>query len=193
MAIQPVHNEPWLLQRVAADSEQAFAALFDAYHQQLGEYVFRLTDSVPVTEEIVQDVFIKLWLKRQTLPQLDSFTNYLFILLRNQTLSYLRKRATERTRYLEWAGSLEQPEEAPDETSAEYSAWIEEAIAQLPERQREVFVLSRYHRLTRQQIATQLDISDNTVKTHLDRAVIAIKKHVQDKIPAAVLLVVLWR
>lgn len=193
MAIQPVHNEPWLLQQVAADSEQAFGELFEAYHQQLGEYVFRLTDSVPVAEEIVQDVFIKLWLKRQSLPQLSSFTNYLFILLRNQTLSYLRKHASERTRYLQWAASLEQPEEAPDETSEQYAAWLEEAVAQLPERQREIFVLSRYHRLTRQQIAAKLDITDNTVKTHLERAVKAIRAHVQDKIPAAVLLVVLWR
>jgi RNA polymerase sigma-70 factor (ECF subfamily) len=192
VAIFPVHNEKLILEQVAAGDEQAFARLFEAYHNQLGEYVFRLTDSLPVTEEIVQDVFLKIWLKRTLLPGLDSFTNYLFILLRNHTLNSLRKRATERVRYLQWATVFEE-DEAPDEVSEQYRAWIDEAVDQLPERQKEIYLLSRYQHLTHQQIATQLNIAPSTVKTHLERAVAAIKLQVQDKVPAVILLLFLLR
>lgn len=185
-------NEQWLLEQVAAGNEQAFAKLFDAYHQPLGEYVLRITESMPVTEEIVQDVFVKLWLRRETLPHLDSFSNYLFILLRNHTISHLRKKATERAQFIQWAKNFEQ-EEAPDETVEQYRTWIEEAVEQLPDRQKEIYLLSRYQRFTQKQIATQLHISPHTVKTHLERALAAIKEHVQTKMPAAVLFLFLSR
>lgn len=185
-------NEQGLLQQVATGNEQAFAKLFDAYHQQLGEYVFRITESLPVTEEIVQDVFVKLWLKRDILPGLESFSNYLFILLRNHTISYLRKKARERTQYQQWAQTFEQ-EETADETSEQYRVWIDEAIEQLPGRQKEIYLLSRYQKLTQKQIAEQLQISPHTVKTHLERAMTTIKDHVRTQIPSVLLFLFLTR
>lgn len=192
MAINPVHNERLLLEKVADGNEQAFAKLYDAYHQQLGEYVLNITESLSITEEIVQDVFVKLWLNRHILPELNSFPNYIFILLRNHTLNYLRKKSSERSLYLQWAQSF-QPEEAPDEASEQFRVWIEEAVEALPARQKEIYHLSRHQRLTHKQIADQLQLSQHTVKTHLERAIASIKEHVQSKVPAALLFLFLYR
>lgn len=89
MGLTPVKNEADLLALVAKGDERAFTELFDAYYRQLGEYVYKLTESMEVTEEIVQDVFIKIWLKKEKLPELDNFSYYLFILSKNQTLNHL--------------------------------------------------------------------------------------------------------
>jgi len=82
MAIQSPPNEQVLLERLVEGDERAFTKLFDAYYHQLGEYVFRVTGSLELTEEIVQDVFIRIWLKKETLGELNSLKNYLFILCR---------------------------------------------------------------------------------------------------------------
>lgn len=193
MALSPLYNEIQLLEQTAAGSEPAFEQLFTGYHQQLGEYIFRITESLSVTEEIVQDVFMKVWLKRSILPQLDSFTNYLFILSRNHTLNYLKKTAAERTRFNQWARDFEEADHPEESEIEQYRSWIEEAINALPERQKEIFILNRYQRLTQPQIAERLAISPHTVKTHLERATASIKTHVQTKIPAAILFLFLWK
>ncbi|MCX2486159.1 RNA polymerase sigma factor [Pedobacter sp. MR2016-24] len=191
MGLTPVKNEAELLALVAKGDERAFTELFDAYYRQLGEYVYKLTESIEVTEEIVQDVFIKIWLKRETLPELDNFSYYLFILSKNQTLNHLRKKANDKVRQLEWLKQFEEEAYMPDDTPVieEYRSLIDDAIEKLPPQQKKVYKMSREERLKHEEIAKILDISPETVKKHIKLALRFIKNELSSQNDAVIVLV----
>ena len=191
MGLTPVKNEAELLALVAKGEERAFTELFDAYYRQLGEYVYKLTESIEVTEEIVQDVFIKIWLKREALPELDNFSYYLFILSKNQTLNHLRKKANDKVRQLEWLKQFEEEAYMPDDTPVieEYRSLIDGAIEKLPPQQKKVYKMSREERLKHEEIAKILNISPETVKKHIKLALRFIKNDLSSQNDAVIILV----
>lgn len=174
MSISAVHNESILLTRVAHGDEKAFTELFHAYHHQLGEFVMLLTESNEITAEIVQDVFLKIWINRQELTTVDKFTAYLFILTRNYTLNCLRKLANDRKKQVQYgqyvtttAGEVAEPQPA----NTDYFSLVDSAIAQLPPQQQQVYLLSRRDGLKHVEIASQMGISRETVKKYIQLAV----------------------
>lgn len=191
MALKPVKNEANILALVANGDQRAFNELFDAYYKQLGEYVYKLTESIEVTEEIVQDVFIKIWLKREILVELDNFSYYLFILSKNQTLNHLRKKANDKVRQLEWLKQFEEEVYTLDTDSIieEYRVLIDNAIEKLPPQQKKVYKLSREERLKYEEIAKILNISPETVKKHVKLALRFIKNELSSQNEAVIVLV----
>lgn len=96
------YNEKELLLRTAAGDASAFSALFHRWHQELAEYVLRLTRSQCMTEEIVQDAFMKIWMKKEQLSEVGNFRAWLFILCRNHTFNCLRQLARNNIRQQGW-------------------------------------------------------------------------------------------
>jgi len=193
MAIISPPNENELLYRLTTGDQRAFTELFDAYYKPLGEYVFKLTESLPVTEEIVQDVFIKIWIKRETIVELKSFKNYLFILCRNQTFDALRKKAKEHVfqQKLEHFLKEESALEGLGNPIDEYREWIDQAVAKLPPQQQKVYILSRYERLKHEEIAAKLQLSTETVKKHIQHAVRFIQTDLRSRVDATILFVLM--
>ncbi|MET6996978.1 RNA polymerase sigma factor [Chitinophaga defluvii] len=193
MSIKPAHNEITLLHQVAQGNQEAFADLFQAYHQSLAAYVFRITESMEMTEDIVQDVFIKLWLKREILPGLTSFTNYLFILCRNYTFRCLRKKATDHQRNISWGEQFEETTGPADDNNIgdTYRALIDAAIAQLPPQQQKVYFLSRHEGMKHAEIAAQLGITAETSKKHMKLALRSITAYVHGHMDTVILLILL--
>lgn len=191
MALTPVKNEADLLSLVAKGDQRAFTELFDAYYKPLGEYVFKLTESIEVTEEIVQDVFIKIWLKKEILLQLDNFSYYLFILSKNQTLNHLRKKANDEVRQLEWLKQFEEETYTPDHLPVieEYRILMDQAIEKLPPQQKKVYKLSREERLKHEEIAKILNISPETVKKHIKLALRFIKNELSSQNDGVIILI----
>jgi RNA polymerase sigma-70 factor (family 1) len=170
VALKPIHNEFKLLNEIAKGSEKAFAELFYAYHNQLGEFVLMLTNSYEMTEEIIQDVFVKVWLNREALTGIDKFTSYLFILTRNYTLNCIRKMVNDRKskdQYdtLQLADAENLCTEVEWETDQDYQGLIDKAIAQLPPQQQKVFLL-RQKGLKNPEIAKQINVSPQSVKKY---------------------------
>lgn len=174
-----------LLCRIAEGDEMAFAQLFRAYHQRLGAYVFRLTSSKPATQEIVQDIFVKIWMKRATLEAIGNFDAYLFAAVRNHVFNYLRNIARERTRQADLADivsrqlaaepqgeGLQSVELATDE---DYHSLLDEAVAQLPQQQQRVYRLHKQEGLSHAEIASRMQLSVETVKKHMSLALRAIR------------------
>lgn len=193
MAIISPPNENELLHRLATGDQRAFTELFDAYYKPLGEYVFKLTESLPVTEEIVQDVFIKIWIKRETVSSLKSFKNYLFILCRNQTFDALRKKAKQHLfqQKLEQFFKDESELDGLENPVEEYREWIEQSVAKLPPQQQKVYVLSRYERLKHEEIAVKLQLSTETVKKHIQYATRFIQNDLRSRLDATILFVLM--
>lgn len=167
-----LHNEKELLREIAEDDQAAFKVIFDYYQGKLFSAAIDLTHSFVVAEELVQDVFLKIWLKRKELPSINSFSSYLFTMLRNEAYDWLTKRARQRTLLKQMEpGSISSIDEKDDFLrEQEFAALLQQALAQLPVQQREVFRLMRLEGFTREQTAITLGIDPNTVKTHMSRA-----------------------
>lgn len=140
-----------------------------------------------MTEDIIQDVFIKIWMKKEDLPALGNFTYYLFILSRNHTFNCLRKKASQELRQEEWARQFEQ-EFYGGSTESDYTTLIETAVAQLPPQQQKVYLLSRHQRLKHEEIAARLGISLETSRKHIKLALRAITAYVRQHMDTIVLL-----
>jgi RNA polymerase sigma-70 factor (family 1) len=183
----PSNIEKELLCRVAEGDETAFGLLFNAFHQRLGAYVYRLTESLPATQEIVQDVFVKIWLKRAILPELQHFDAYLFKAARNHVFNYLRKLARERVQQAQLEASLPADglAEATAATAAaesaaaeeEHLALLDQAIDHLPPQQKKIYLLHRRQGLSHTEIAGRLHLSVETVKKHMSLALRSIREY----------------
>lgn len=178
MPRQEIHNEQELLQQIAVGSEAAFAEIFYRYHQQLGAFIYQLTASKDLAEEVVQDVFLKIWENRQALSEVTHFRSWLFTISRNHTFNALKKMLRERMQQSEWGKLQGHALAAETDNLEEHYQLIDQAINQLPPQQKKVFLLSRYKRLKYEEIAKELNLSRETVKYYLKTANHAISKFV---------------
>lgn len=171
-------NEKALLMQVAEGDEQAFCELFNLYHQQLCNHIFRLTDSVELAEEIVSDVYLKIWMNHEVLTSVQNFRAYLYVVSKNHALNCLKKLIKERKLKQKWEEDNQESE--TDESSfSGYYGLLDEAIDHLAPQQKKAYLLSRHERLKYSEIAEQMDISRETVKKYLQLAVISITEYVQ--------------
>lgn len=172
MIVLPSDRERALLCRIAEGDEAAFSELFYAYHQRLGAYVYRLTESRPATQEIVQDVFVKIWVRRSGLAGVANFDAYLFTAARNHVFNYIRNMARERSRQAELEVVTTVEMETPEE---DYHSLLDEAVAHLPQQQQRVYRLHKQEGLSHAEIAERMQLSVETVKKHMSLALRAIR------------------
>lgn len=173
-------NEQELILQVSKGSEHAFALLFHRHHQHLAAFVFKLTDSYTLTEEVVQDTFLKIWINREQLTDIKNFKGYLFTISKNHTLNCLKQAVKERAlmQYLETESVTNDAEESP----SFYHLLLDKAINELPPQQQKVYVLSKQQRLKYSEIASLMGISQETVKSYLKLAIVSIKSFVKKNI-----------
>ena len=179
-------SEKDLLVKVANGDEESFRRLFMKHHQMLGSHIYRLTNSLDLAEEIVQDVFLKIWLSRETLAEVHNIKAYLFVVSKNHTLNCMRKLSKERMYIRMSEESFVQ--DCSDAPSDIYHSLLDEAINQLPAQQQKVYLLSRHERLRYTEVAAKLNISKETVKKYLKIASASITEYVQAKYKTAVFL-----
>lgn len=180
MSENQLYNEKELLLKVAEGNEIAFRQLFQQWHQLLAGYILRITESRETTEEIVQDVFLKIWMTREVLGEIQDFKHYLLVVSRNQSFDVLKRQLKETKKKRDWERENQQlvpTDNAPDD----YSSLIDEAIDNLPTRRKEVYLLSRHERLSYQEIADKLSISRESVKTHLKLASSSISTYIRSR------------
>jgi len=177
------HNELELLQKVSLGEERAFRTLFQAYHGKLGAYVLKLTRSRELTEEIVQETFIKVWAKRASLPEVSDFGSYLFIIARNHGYNVLRDLARNASLHTsldadQIGDHYENPFEASD--PERFFTLLEQAVALLPPQQQRAYLLSRQEGMRHEQIAEQMQLSRETVKRHISLSISSISRYLRD-------------
>ncbi|MGO4294346.1 RNA polymerase sigma-70 factor [Chitinophaga sp. RAB17] len=173
-----LNSEPDLLFRVSQGDEAAFAQLFNTYQNRLGAFVMQLTGSRPMAEEIVQEIFIRIWEKREKLSQVEHFHSYLYAVARNYSLSFLKKLGRELARKQAWELSVvETQDQEEDTTIKNYRRIIDEAISELPSQRQKVYLLSRDEGLRQAEIAERMAISLETVKKHMVLALRSIRNY----------------
>lgn len=190
MPVTSLHSEKELLRRVATGDEPAFTQLFEAYWDSIYQVAFTLTKSRETARDIVQEIFIKIWLLREELPQKDNFRNFLFIVSRNHILDELRRKIKEDPFASQLQAWFRQSPLQADQQLLyhESQALIHQAISHLPEQQRQVYLLTRENGWSQEEIAQHLQVSKNTVKTHMARALTAIREYLANHIQGILLV-----
>ncbi|WP_349318654.1 RNA polymerase sigma-70 factor [Chitinophaga sp. MM2321] len=164
------------MQRIQRDDQTAFQQLYESFFYQLYQFAYSYVQSKEIAEEVVHDVFLRLWQQRETLETIENISVYLYVSVRNAACNSLRKKKT---------GLLIPIDELPQQQlqlsinpesvliNRELQARIREAVAQLPTRCKLVFKLIKEDGLSYKEVAAILDISVKTVDTQL---YLALKK-----------------
>lgn len=173
-----------LLNCTAAGDDRAFAEVFHACYNQVKEFVQILIQDTVDVEEIVQEVFTKIWVNRESLKAVRQFDDYLFIITRNHILNHLRSRAREEVRmevYLAEQAAIEEISETITYTSKQ--ELVEKAVELLPPQQKKVFSL-RLQGIKNPEISQRLNLSIESVKKYQHLAMKFVSRFVKSEAPA---------
>ena len=177
--LQHLPNEKELLCAVSSGDETAFRILFDSFKIKLYNYIFSITKSKQITEELLQDVFVKIWLHKEMLGEINNFDSYLFTMARNRSIDYLRKMQSGSQLQVELLEEINKVSGSTADAPLQYKEAeqkIEAIVKKLSPQRQLVFRLSREEGLNHEQIALRLNLSKSTVKNHLVEALKTIRQ-----------------
>ncbi|WP_319503051.1 RNA polymerase sigma-70 factor [uncultured Draconibacterium sp.] len=161
---------------IAEGNTRSFQLLMEVTSDELLHYALSFVRNQEIAEELVSDVYVKIWHKRSELPTIQNIRSYLFIAVKNSCLSHLRKLKNDKIVFIdEYNDFLFPVVESNDEETLEKEMLnkIYEAIEELPPKCREAFSLAKINGFKHREIAEIMNISEKTVNNHL---VTALKK-----------------
>ena len=169
-----------LLSQIRDGDEAAFTVLFDLYRPRVYTTALRITKNEWAAEEILQDTFVQIWKNRVTLDQIDNFEGWVYTVARNITFNELKRMERERSNYnrlVQDTVSLVHPGADAEMHTKEFQQLLYQAIARLPEKQKLTYQLIKEQHLKRDEVATRLHVSPETVKWNLDQAMRSIRAY----------------
>lgn len=174
-----LHTEKELVKKLKAGDPFAFEVLFYKYRNKIKGFVVRLIPAQIDPEEIVQEVFVKIWLKKEAINPEKDFQSYLFSIAKNLVLDHLKSAVNRRLYFVEelfqqdlMIDDVNPEDPLPNEAEDKLLCLIQ----QIPERRREIFCMSRFEGLSYKQIAERLKISENTVDSQIRNALSFLRK-----------------
>ncbi|CAL1516328.1 RNA polymerase sigma-70 factor [Chitinophaga sp. MM2321] len=187
------HIDSDLFARLAQDDEEAFTQIVHFFYKKMLPIAISLVKSETVARDIMQDVFLKLWLNRALMTTIENPAAWLNVVVSNTTSNYMRAQLRYELRVKHSAAQTPEAEEIWTDLDARFTkSLIDDAIAELPTKRKTVFLLSRREGLSRKEIASRLNISENTVRNQLTDALQFIQEHLKRKgvflIPPVIIL-----
>jgi len=155
--------------KIRQGDKSVFGKMFDCYYQPLCSFVFAYIKDKQVVEDIVIDCFVKIWEERASFKIKSSLQNYLVTIVKNSTIDYLRKRQPQLTELENLSCSIPDEEQDPLKDAGVLNQ-LYEAVNKLPEQRRLILKMAVYEGKSYAQIASELHISINTVKTQISRS-----------------------
>jgi RNA polymerase sigma-70 factor, ECF subfamily len=169
--------------------QAAFEQLFKSHFVQLCNFASQYVSDMDAARDICQKVFILLWENREQINTDQNVRSYLFTSVKNRCLNYIRDQKKYRSRILDVDIqdidiAFEEDEMATDELQIK----IQKSLDALPEKCRQVFIMSRFEEKKYQEIAIALDISIKTVEAHMSRALRSLREDLKDHLYVLLLL-----
>ncbi len=180
--------EQELLKLVSQGDKKSFEILFRTYYNRLCAYAISFVSRNDVAEDIVIDVFLKFWERRESLQITDSVSFYLFQAVKNSCINYLNREKYRKLTVsenevkllkLKTDYSISDKYPLTDLIGRELEEKIRQEIEKLPEQCRQIFCLSRFEDLPHKEIAKKLGISENTVKVQIYRALVKLRNELK--------------
>jgi len=172
------YEEGKLISLLQEDSEYAFQLIYDKHRNRIYKTAIKFLKSPIIAQDVVQDVFLKLWFERASIDASKPLEAWLYTVAKNNILNKLRKIANDWKAIDNFSSHLLQKENESENKiiEGEYKKSLDLALSSLSDQQKTVFILSRYEKLTYNEIGQKMNISPLTVKTHLSRALYSIRK-----------------
>lgn len=168
-------NEKHNIEKIASGDHKAFQDLFMEYFPKMKYFIHHIVKSESVAEELSQDVFMRIWLNREILPNLRSLNAYIYKMARNAALNYLEHKYVEDTFLLNFKSAS--VEDLSDELDArELEFLVQLTVERMPEQRRRIYMMNRMEHLKNDEIASLLSLSKKTVENHLNLALKEIRK-----------------
>ena len=171
-----------IINRLKNEDKSAVDDLFSYYYPRLYHFSKSILKIENDIDDILQEVFVKIWLNRQKIGNPETFNAYIFTITKNEVLNLIRNNLRDHTfkdQLFQYAVAEEYQNSVPVEYE-EIKAGIEKIVANLPEKRQQVFVLSRTEGLSNKEIAQQLNISEKTVEDHITHAIKQIKSSMKE-------------
>ncbi|WP_158563359.1 RNA polymerase sigma factor [Chitinophaga silvatica] len=193
-------SEKELLQRLAEGDENAFAAIYKQYQPKLYLFIFPLTAcSQQDADEVIQDIFFKIWMRRDTMLTVNNLQAYLFMMAKNRLRDWHRQQQAKNqlTATLQYHHPQQHEEVEHNTYFQEYSVIARKAIEMLPDQKKRIFAMRHEEGLSLDEIALQLNITKFGVKKQLYDAVKFVKKYLKTNadidMPLLILLLFYFR
>ncbi|UZR96845.1 RNA polymerase sigma factor [Chondrinema litorale] len=183
-----MNNIEIIIYRIAHSNDKlAFRDFYDFYFEKLFTFSFRILKSNTLAEEVISDVFMKIWTQRNKLSEIKNIETYLYVLVKNRSLDIIKKSFKEHNTHFSLDDShLELAIESftPESVyfAIELRKEIDQIVKNLPIGCRNAFSLVKEDNLNYAQAAEILNISPNTVKSQVYKAINEIKKHLEHKV-----------
>ncbi len=195
LKIEKEHITFDLLNRLKNGDMLAFDKVYQLYSHKLFSFVFRILKNEDEAEDIVQEVFVKIWESRERLGDFKLLNSYIFTIAYNQSIDLIRKRI-HNSKYLEHLKNASILQESvsiiTDVEFNELSNQVDGLIQNLPERQKQVYLLHREEGLTYPEIAERLGISKNTVENHMVKALKYLRENMDNSMMVNLLFICLF-
>ena len=182
-----------LVKRLISGDDKAFEKIYYKYQKRLYHFALKLTKESSIAEEVLQEVFVKLWINREQIGPVN-LKAYIYKMVGNRALNHLRAKA-----YREEAGKKIHESQAgsnnPTETTIlfnEYEHLLREIIQQLPPRKREIYLLSEHKGKSSLEIARQLNVSVKTVQNSLSETIKLMKTRLKPYLTATISLLTIF-
>lgn len=166
-----------VLKELSEEQESSLEELFNYYYPRLYDFSKSFLKLEQGIDDILQEVFIRIWHRRKNISDPGTFNSYIFTITRNLLLNELRRRLNH-TNLKEEIRKLSIAQEYTASGEPEYIDFknrVDKLISELPERQKEVFILSRTEGMSHKEIASKLQISTKTVEYHISLAIKSLK------------------
>ena len=176
--------------RLSKRDEAAFEQVFKTHYKNLHAYAFTILKDEDEAEEMVQQVFFKLWERSEHLSFSGPIAAYLYRAVHNESLNFIKHQKVKAGHQLQVAYSMKNKTEqaSPKMIRKELENKFREALNELPEQCRTVFQLSRFEDMKYKEIADKLDISVKTVENHMGKALKLLRTKLVDFLPLLLIL-----
>jgi RNA polymerase sigma-70 factor (ECF subfamily) len=195
LAFRDSDTEKKLLILISKGDEKAFQSIFTSYYEQLFNYILSIVKSKQVAEELVMDVFLKIWLGKEIIPRIEKFNAFIFRVAHNKSIDFLRSVARDpKFQDLLWEQIQLSNNNHADSVMIvrEYEAKLREAVSLLSPQKKKIYQMSREENMTHDEIAVQLSLSRHTVNNHIVEAQRFIRAYLTKNCDMAFLLALFW-
>lgn len=183
-----------LLARLRKGDVNAFEEVYQKCNGPLYLFVFRYIKSKQEAEEIVQDVFIQLWMKKENIRENLSFKSFLFTITKNKIIDYFRRKKTKDLylNYLRNYTEIISTTTDQDFIYKDFDSLIAQIVNKLPEKRKMVFIMNKKLGMTRAEIADFFQVSENTVKNQLQEAMDFIRQNIRKEVFTLLFFLFVW-
>lgn len=184
------NSDVFLIEKLRNGDSKAFEELYLGRKQKLFNFVRHLTNNEEDANELVQDVFLKLWERKEYLKDVDSLDAYIFTIAKNKVYKRARKRAYEHI-YTNYIMHYKKQQDNCTEDEIFYSdikKLVDEVIESMPGTRKKIFKMSREDGMSNKQIAMQIQTSESNIENHINKAIKTLRAHIKDKLVSLIIL-----